>query len=46
MSYKTYVGTLPVYSDATPSQIGILAPYENKLELFKSNQNILENEYL
>ena len=46
MSYKTFVSTLPVYSDATPNQIGILAPYEQKLDIFKSNNNILENEYL
>ena len=46
MSYKYYVNTLPVYSDATPTQIGILAPYEQKLEIFKSNNKILENEYL
>ena len=43
MSYKTFVSTLPIYSDATPNQIGILAPYEQRLEIFKSN-NILENE--
>ena len=46
MSYKTYVVTLPVYSDATPAQISVVAPYENKLDLFTSQQNILENEYL
>ena len=46
MSYKTYVGSLPLYSDATPSHVGILAPYENKLELFKSLHNFLENEYI
>ena len=46
MSYKTFVNTLPVYSDATPTQIGILAPYEQKFEIFKSKNNILENEYL
>ena len=38
--------TLLIYFDATPQQIGILAPYENKLDLFKSVNNILENEYL
>ena len=42
MSYKTYVGTLLVHSDAAPEQIVIVAPYENKIELFKS-KNILEN---
>ena len=46
MSYCTFVNTLPVYTDATPNQIGILAPYENRLDLFNSNNKILENEYL
>ena len=45
MSHCTFVNTLPVYTDAAPDQIGVLAPYENKLDLFKS-KNILENEFL
>ena len=46
MSYCTFVNTLPVHTDAAPDQIGVLSPYENKLDLFKSKNNILENEFL
>ena len=46
MSYCTFVNTLPIYTDATPNQVGVLAPYENRVDLFKSDNKILENEYL
>ena len=46
MSYCSFVNTLPLYPDATPTQIGVLVPYESKLALFRSVNNILENEFL
>ena len=45
MSYKTFINQLPVYTDATPSQIGILSPYNNQISFFKCNLPILEAEY-
>lgn len=35
-----------VYTDATETQIGLIDPLNNKLEVYKCNNNILENEYL
>lgn len=46
MSYCNFVNTLPVYTDASPHQVGVLAPYEAKLDLFRSENTILENEYI
>ena len=46
MSYKTFVNNVPIYTDATPSQIGVLSPYDNLLSVFKCNLPILEAEYL
>ena len=45
MCYKTFINTPPMYTDATPSQIGIISPYENKLKAYKCNLPILEAEY-
>ena len=46
MSYCSFINTLPVFTDATPHQIGVLAPYEKMLDIFKSENNILENEFI
>ena len=46
MSYQTFTNELPIYTDATPKQIGLISPYDSRLACFKSNQPILENEFL
>ena len=46
MSYQTFVNDLPIYTDATPTQIGIISPYDTRLAAFNSIQPILENESL
>lgn len=45
MSYQTFVNDMPIYTDATPNQIGIISPYDQKMSILTS-QPILENEYL
>ena len=45
MSYKTFINQPPIYTVATPFQIGILSPYNNKIGFFKCNLPILEAEY-
>lgn len=45
MSYKTFVNNVPIYTDATPTQIGVLSPYNNLLSIFKCTLPILEAEY-
>ena len=45
MAYKTFANILPIYTDGTPSQIGILSSYDGKLSMFKCNLPILEPEY-
>ena len=37
---------MPMYTDATPQQIGIISPFYNKLSILVSTQPILENEFL
>ena len=37
---------MPKYTDATPSQIGLISIYDNKISKQTSKQPILENEYL
>ena len=46
MSYQTFVNDMPIYTDATPNQIGLISPYDNKISVLTSKQPILENEYL
>ena len=46
MSYQTFVNELPMYTDATPKQIGVISPYDTRLAVFKSIQPILENDFL
>ena len=46
MSYQAFVNDLPIYTDATHKQIGIISPYDTRLAALKSKQHILENEYL
>ena len=46
MSYRTFINELPIYTDATPKQIGIISPYDTRLAVFKFKQPILENEFL
>ena len=45
MSYQTFVNGLPLYTDATPNQIGIVAP-DARLAVLKTTQPILENELI
>ena len=45
MAYKTFVNGLPICTDGTPSQMGIISPYDGKLSIFKCNLPILEPEY-
>ena len=46
MSYQTFINDMPIYTAATPSQIGIISPYDGKLSILTSQQPILENEFL
>ena len=45
MSYQTFINDMPVYTNATPNQTGIISPYNGKLSIVTSQQPILENEF-
>ena len=43
--FRRFLDTPPVFSDATPTQIGLVMPHIRYFSLFQSFNNILENEY-